>query len=240
MISKGSLAIIALIIFPMCLAAQDATSGFHVETNPPGAEVSLIGVITISGLTPVSFNQGLEGEYQIRIEKYGYETYKSSVFLQNGRAINLTVNLKSKTRLKAAARSLVIPGWGQSYTNQKSKGLLFGLAAVGGIASFLITDSDFNNKNKTYENYLSEYNRAATFSEKERLFSLVADAKKKAYDAETTRRISIGATVAIWSLNIMDIFLFFPETGGSMTVSGLSIKPDINSSRTLLTFSYRF
>jgi len=67
----------------------------------------------------------------------------------------------------------------------------------------------------------------------------VSDAKKKAYDMETRRRIAIGATVAVWSLNVLDVLLFFPEAGGSMIVSGLSVAPDI-SGKTYLTVSYRF
>ncbi len=239
MICKGKLAIIIFFLFPLSLVAQEATSGFHVETNPPGAEVNLIGTITVTGLSPVSFNQGLEGDYHMQVKKYGYETHNSSVYLQAGRSISLTVSLRPKTRLKAAARSLIIPGWGQSYSDQKSKGLLFGLAAAGGIASFLITDSDFDKKNAEYDNLLIDYNKATTFSEKERLYALVSDAKKKAYDMETRRRIAIGATVAVWSLNVLDVLLFFPEAGGSMIVSGLSVAPDI-SGKTYLTVSYRF
>lgn len=239
MISKGKLAIIIFLLFPLSLMAQEATSGFHIETNPPGAEVNLIGTVTVTGLSPVSFNLGLEGNYQLQVKKYGYETHKSSVYIQAGRAVNLMVNLRPKTRLKAAARSLIIPGWGQSYSAQKTKGLLFGLAAATGIASFLITDSDFDNKNAEYDNLLIDYNKATTFSEKERLYPLVRDAKKKAYDMETRRRIAIGATVAVWSLNVLDVLLFFPEAGGSMIVNGLSVKPDI-SGKAYLTISYRF
>ena len=237
---KGSWAIILLILFPLGIAAQDTEVGLNVQTNPPGAEVSLIGTISVTGLSPVNFSMGLEGNYRVRIKKYGYETYRSSVFIQPGRAVNLTVNLRSKTRLKAAARSLFIPGWGQYYTEQKSKGFLYAVGAVGAVASYLITNSDFNNKNDEYLSALSRYDDATTYSEKERLYPQVQSAKRSAYRAETKRRIAIGATVAVWSLNVLDVLLFFPESGGSMIVSGIEVKPRIDSGGTSISLAYRF
>jgi nitrogen fixation-related uncharacterized protein len=240
MLPKRTLAIFILSLTPLGLWAQDASPGLNIITNPPGAEASLIGAVTVTGLTPVNFNQSLEGNYRLVVKRAGYETYKSSIYIQAGRSISMNLNLKSKTRLKAAARSLIIPGWGQSYMEQKLKGLAFGASAAISVAALWIIDSDFDDKKNEYERILAEYNRALTFLEKERLYSLASDAKKKAYDAETARRIAFGAAVAVWGLNLLDIVLFYPQFGESLIIGSVDIRPEKLSDGASLSLSYKF
>jgi PEGA domain/Family of unknown function (DUF5683) len=240
MLSKWKLAVVILCLLPLAAMAQEQPKGFSVDSSPPGAEVSLIGAITLNGLTPVRFTQALEGNYQVRVKKYGYETYKSSVFLQADRDMNLTVRLSPKTRFKAAARSLLIPGWGQSYTEQKTKGAIFMIMAAGAIASYLIADADFKDKNDHYKLISSEYDNATSYEEKVRLYPQLGTAKKDAYDAENIRRITIGATVAVWGLNLLDVLFFFPEETGSLSVNSIGLKPDLKSGGAQLVLSHRF
>jgi hypothetical protein len=103
-----------------------------------------------------------------------------------------------------------------------------------------MADADFDDKNKKYEKLLSDYNSADAYSEKEKLYSQLSDAKKAAYDAEDIRRITIGATIAVWGLNLLDVILFFPEERGSMIVSPVSIRPDLQNGGALLTLTYKF
>ncbi|MCX6827499.1 MAG: PEGA domain-containing protein, partial [candidate division Zixibacteria bacterium] len=202
---KRLIAIVVLFLLPFGLMAQEQPQGFRVESSPPGAEVSLRGNFTINGITPVNFTQGLDGHYAIVVQKHGYETYRSSIYLQSERGMSLTVRLRSKTRLKAFVRSMIIPGWGQSYTDQSLKGKCFTLLAAGAVASYLIADSRFNDRNNEYKATRTRYNSAKNFDEKVYLYSHLQNAKKKAYDAENVRRITIGATIAVWGLNLIDL-----------------------------------
>ena len=236
--SKGILAFLVLCLLPLLSFSQEG--GLLVNTSPPGAEVRVIGAISISGLSPIKFLQGLEGNYRIRINKYGFETYKSSVFLQAGRELNLTVKLKPKTRLKAAARSLFIPGWGQAYTEQKTKGFVFALLAVGTVGHYFRTDSDFNNDNDHFNNLLGQYNATTSYEVREMLYPLLQDARKVAYDSENKRRIAVGAAIAAWGLNLLDVFFFFPEERGSTLVNALSVQPDFNSGGATVALTHRF
>jgi hypothetical protein len=240
MFSKGILVSILICLFIPAAFAQEVGGGLNIDTSPSGAEIHLSGVITLDALTPVRFTQGLEGHYQLQIKKPGYETYKSKLFLQPDRNINLTVKLTPKTRLKAAARSLFIPGWGQSYTDRKTKGWFFTLAAVGSGAGYFITDADFDDKNDRYEAILSNFNKATTIEDKEKYYNQLGPAKKDAYDAENRRRIAIGAVIAVWSVNLLDILFFFPEEGGSMMIDNLSLKstPQMNGGRLVLSYSF--
>ena len=240
MMRKRILLTLLIIALPLIVTAQGITGGFTVDSNPPGALVTLDGALMLTGVTPVNFKQGLDGKFKIKVEKQGYESYKSSVFLQSGKATTLNIRLKPKTRFKAVSRSLLIPGWGQMYGGQKFKGTMFLLLAAGGVASYLIADSDFDDKQEEYDRLNGEYQSAVTYSEKERLYPILSDARKDAYDAENIRRITIGVTIGVWGLSLLDALLFFPEERGSFIVDQISIEPDLEQGGAKIVLSSRF
>ncbi len=240
MLSKGNLVFIVLIFLPLTLFAQQSGGGFTVNSNPSGAEVLLKGDLIISGVSPVSFTQGLQGQYRVIVRKYGYETYKSSVYLQPEKQMNLSVQLKPKTRFKALARSFLVPGWGQFYSEQKFKGGCFFALTAGAVAAFFVADADYDDKVLHYENTLSRYQRATVYDEKRSLYQDLSAARKETYDAENIRRIIIGVAIAAWGLNVLDLLFSFPEEHGSYSVNSLTFKPDLNNGGATLLWSYRF
>jgi hypothetical protein len=236
MFQKKYLVVLVLSFLPLLLSAQGVT----VNSNPPGAEVTLEGDMTVNGLTPVVFMNGLEGKYRLTISEYGYEDYSRWVFLHPDRSIDLTVTLKSKTRFKAALRSMFIPGWGQMYAGQKTKGVFFTLLAAGAASFYLIADNDYNDKFDYYEETLNRYNRATTFEERDVLYRTLSDSRKDAYDAETLRNISIGSLAAIWGVSFLDALLFFPGEKGNVVENSLTVKPDARNGGAQLVFSHKF
>lgn len=239
MYTKRNLVIALILFLPLIASAQESPGGVTIVSNPPGAEVVLNGSLIVAGVTPVSFMQGLEGRYQIRVKKYGFETYKSSVYLQAGKSMSLTIKLKPKTKFKALARSLFVPGWGQMYSEQRFKGGCLFILAAGATASCLVANADYDDKSNRYDDLLKQYNQLSSFEEMERFYTKLASARKEAYDAESTRRIAIGAMIAAWGLNLLDIIFYFP--GGSSLVGGsLSIEPDIKQGGAQIVLSHRF
>ncbi|MEW5923138.1 MAG: PEGA domain-containing protein [Candidatus Zixiibacteriota bacterium] len=227
-------------IFSAALSAQQGDVGLSVVTSPIGAEVFIAGDKVVSGISPVNFQQGFEGNYNVRVKMDGYETYKSSMFFRNGVPGSLNITLKPKTRFKAFSRSFFIPGWGQAYTDHKFKGSLFFLATAGALASFLIADADYDDKANLYDEYLNRYNGMTSIDDKSQFYPILAEARKDAYDAETIRRVTIGATVAVWGLNLLDILFFFPEKNVESRTNGLSLVPDLEQGGGRLVLSHRF
>ena len=240
MLSKGILAVIILLLITAPVYAQQTVNGLSVISNPAGAEVILTGEKIVSGITPVNFVQALEGHYKVDIKKDGYETYKSSLFIRAGEPRSLSVALRPKTRFKSAARSFFIPGWGQAYTDQKAKGGVFFVLTLGAAASFLIADHDYNDKADTYDEYEDKYNSMTSFLEKAQFYPVLADARKDAYDAETLRRITIGAAIAVWGLNFIDALFFFPEHGAEIPTNSITLVPDMQQGGGLVMLSHRF
>ena len=240
MLSKGILVISILFLVTTTAFAQQGVNGLSVVSNPAGAEVILSGDKIISGITPVNFIQALDGYYKVDIKKDGYETYKSSLLIRAGEPRSISVALRPKTRFKASTRSFFIPGWGQMYTNQKTKGGIFFIMTLGAVTSYLIADNDYNDKADIYDDYEDRYNAMTSFAEKEQFYPILADARNDAYDAETLRRITIGAAIAVWGLNFIDALFFFPERNGKLPANSISVVPDMEQGGGLVILSHRF
>lgn len=233
------------VLFPLTLKAQDSTQGgLIVRSAPEGAEVVLTGDAVVAGVTPTFFQQGLVGQYKVEIKKYGYETYKTKVVLDPLRQMEISADLSRKTGFKAAVRSMVIPGWGQRYGDQKTKGVVFNLLAVGSVAAFLIADQDFDKKYDRFRDWEDTYDSSlaagGSYADLQRVHGELINAQQEAYDAEDTRRVSVGAVAGVWALSIIDALFFFPEEGGTFTVKGLTVKPTADTKSVGLTLSHNF
>jgi len=241
---KSAVILAIVAVFATVGEAQTSSSGnLTVRSNPTGADVRVDGEASAAGITPVTFNYPLIGQYDLRISKYGYETYKTRVALDPAKGMVVDIRLSPKTRFKAAARSVFIPGWGQRYAEQKTKGFFLHLLAAGSVAAFVITDHDFNRKFDRFEILRAEYDSAKSVESPEQMqvrFDLLYDAQKKAYDAENTRRISIGSVIAVWGIGVLDALLFTPEERASFSVKGVAIEPQTGSGALGLRLSKSF
>jgi hypothetical protein len=225
--------------------AQDTPEGgLIVRSEPPGAEIILKGEAIVSGVAPTFFRQGLVGEYALKVKMPGYEDHTTKLILDPTKQMEVAVRLSPKTRIKAAARSLFVPGWGQRYSEQKTKGFLFHALAAGSIAAFLIADHHFNDKYDIYTQRLEAFDSTlaagGSYGDLQRMQSELADAQDEAYDAEDVRRITVGAVVAVWAFSVADVLFFFPERRSTFSVRGLTLSPDADAKSIGLTLSHRF
>ena len=209
--------------------SQAQPGSLTVVTNPPGAEVELEGEAGLSGVTPVTFNYLLIGEYKLTIRKHGFETYETRLVLDPIQPQQINVDLSPKTTTKAVLRSLVIPGWGQSYSGQKTKSLFFKAMFVGAALNLYLADDDFRSRRDEYLQRLDEYDAALAGSgsvdDLERRHAVLIAAQREAYDAESDRRLAAAITVGVWGLNLIDAVLFTPGERSTFSVKGLTIVP---------------
>lgn len=234
---------LSLIAATAAYGQNEAGGNITVISNPPGAEVTLEGDLTVSGITPATFNQTLIGDYRLKISRYGYENYRTKLMIDPSKPLQFDVTLSRKTKFKAAIRSMVIPGWGQRYGNQKVKGYFFSLLALGSVTGFVIANDDFRSKRDLYDDRLAEYDDLAESGTYEQLAAFkpkLDAAQEDAYDAETLRRIAIGAVIGAWSISVLDAIFFFPEEKGTFSVKGLSITPEAGTDGVNLTLSTKF
>ncbi|MEA2031358.1 MAG: PEGA domain-containing protein [candidate division Zixibacteria bacterium] len=239
---------LATVVFILLLSTssrgQSTTQGdLTVRSNPPGAQVILSGDVTVSGVTPARFRHLLIGDYKLTVTKYGYEGYNTRLVLDPSKQQAVDVTLPAKTRFKALARSLFIPGWGQRYTEQNKKSFLLATLTVGAGISYYFADRRFDNKNDYFEDRLHEYDSVAVHGNIAELRGLKHEldvAQDEAYSAENVRRATIGAIAAVWVINIVDVLFFFPEERGSFSVKGLTLKPTTDNGMVGLAITTEF
>jgi len=216
--------------------AQNSAEGdVSVVSDPPGAVATLEGEATVSGVTPARFRHNLAGDYRLVIRLHGYETYSTRVNLDPARPMELSVTLAARTQVKAALRSVVIPGWGQHYSGQKTKAAALLLLSAGSAVAYLIADGRFDDKYDVYQTKLQEYDATTNYDDLVRLQPGLAEAQREAYDAENVRRIALGVAAGVWAFNVLDNFLFFPHHPTGFRVKGLTLTPTADFQQVGLT-----
>jgi hypothetical protein len=237
-ILAAALVLVALLA-PTIVFAQDE-GNVLVNTDPQGALVTLRGDLTLSGVSPVQFSRTLSGKYRIEVTREGYENYHSTAYFSSTQVTQLDIRLVPKRRIKAFARSLIIPGWGQKYYGNDYKATFFFFGTLASAVGYAFVREDYNNKKDDYDSRLAAYEDATRWGDLPRLQAELFDAQERANDAENWVNIMAGVTIGIYALNLLDTFLFFPEFTSYTEYKAITAAPDVGHDRVGLTISLNF
>jgi hypothetical protein len=204
-------AICFILLITVPVVAQDDVGNLTVVSTPVGTAITLDGEYQLGGVTPVTFNQKMIGVYRLTAYRDGYEKYETRLVLVGNEPHHIDFEMVPKTRFRAAFRSLIVPGWGQMYTKQKLRGVLYTSATVISLISLLIADQDFRDKQDEYNEVRDLYQRTRSIDEKREIKRRLDTVQDEAYDAETVRQIAFGVTVFVWAFNVLDAIVFFPD-----------------------------
>jgi hypothetical protein len=223
------LPVVVILLLAISATARSQTSPIvSVTSKPSGTTVILSGDYTVAGITPTSFSQNLLGLYRITAHHEGYETYHSTVVLSGREAVALDIKMVAKTRLRAAMRSLVFPGWGQNYVGSRTKGSLLTIGTLAAVATTGIMHLRCESRRHDYDDYDAIYRQTRSVEEREKMLAKHYALQKDAYDAERGRNIALGVLAGIWAYNLLDAILFFPDYGLSVSGTNLGLYPDPN------------
>jgi hypothetical protein len=216
-------------VLPTMLAAQDQDQPYvTVRSNPSGCTVVLSGDITVAGITPTTFSQRLTGHYEIKAHRHGYEAYNSTVVLAGDDATTIQIELSPKTRLKAGFRSLVIPGWGQRYSGESTRGTMLTIGTALAAVTAGILYLDFDDKRDAYDDILSRYQATREVTERRAMADRLYQTQQEAYDAEEAKNIAVGILAGIWIYNVIDAVVFFPDFAIDIYGTSVSLEPQIS------------
>jgi|WetSurMetagenome_2_1015567.scaffolds.fasta_scaffold77330_2 hypothetical protein len=204
------------IIICLALAASVASAQngqtILIQTTPSGATVYLKGDFEYIAKTPANLPSNLTGLYKAKITRPGYESWKGDLTFIPGNANNFNIELKRKTRLKAGFRSLLIPGWGQVYSGNTTRGGIITLSAAVAAGGLYFLDKEYQDKRSDYDiASQAYYNSSSSIDEKNRLKAIMNKQQRRAYNAETDRRNAFYLLAGIWSYNLLDAVVFFPN-----------------------------
>jgi uncharacterized protein DUF5683/PEGA domain-containing protein len=186
-----------------------ASGTLTVLSRPSGAAFRMSGDQVVVGRTPATIQRVLVGRYRVESFEAGFENWNRTVMLDGLSADTLWMVLRAKTRAKAAARSALLPGWGQLYSGRTRHGWGYLAGGLAGGAALLITHLQYQQRVDEYDSIPNgDPNKPAAYFHAER-----------AYDARTVT----GAIVAgIWAINVIDAAALFPRVRVGAATLGLA------------------
>lgn len=232
------LLLLALLLAPAVLG-QDG-SNVRVLSDPSGAKVVLKGSANnVSGVTPVAFRHKLAGNYKLKITKPGYEAYRKSISLDPTQPTEISASLSRKTRLKAAMRSAVIPGWGTIYSEHKTRGWLYFSSAAASGLTFLVLDNRYYSKRDDFHAIQDRY-AASPDSIRQILRPELESTLKDVHDYEDAREVMMMVTGGIWALSLLDAMIFPARAEPPLESKSIAIRPEFGIDNVRLTVALGF
>ncbi len=166
---------------------------------------------------PLTGEKFYEGEYEMSIDKLGFEKYHTRFEVSMGDFPEFDVDLKPKRPFKAFYKSLIIPGRGQLYSSDVDHGgrrlagltyMTTTLACLGGSG---ILWNEFIKARDTYEQSKSEYDNAIAIDDIQSIQAIMTSNHQTMSDKRNTAVMLTGVTAGIWLFNALEAYLFFPS-----------------------------
>ena len=199
--------------------AEEAIPVLVVRSDPTGAIVTLRGPYEWVGQTPWRLYRPLDGLYSVEARFPGYETWSGEAIFGPGGIRELDIRLARKTRYKAAARSALMPGWGQYYNGARTKGTIFLIGEATALTALIVTHVIYKDKVDDYETARDRYLESRDIDEWPELRRQAEKAADKADQAYDNRQIALAGAIGVYALSILDAFLFHP--GGAAVPAGM-------------------
>lgn len=213
-------------------AAQECGPGpalLSISSTPQGAQVWLDGQL-LAERTPILDFQQQSGTYQLVLRLNGCEEFAGPIEVVRP-ATNIEKVLRPATPLPipddlpgditrgpAIRRSMVLPGWGQFYKGQSTKGkVLLGAAGLTtglAIYGYLQRDSRLD----AYQEARADYLAAVSGAEINRTYAIYQEKTDAVRRSENLRDFGFYALIGVYVFNVVDAALGFPLTKANMQV----------------------
>jgi hypothetical protein len=159
------------------------------------------------------------GDYTFELSKQGFEDKEIDIIVENNKTNTINVALQSKTKGKALTRSLLLPGWGQSYQGKTTRAWLYPTAFVGSGAGAIYFTLQYNTAVTDYNEIRDQYLSEVDEDEIDRLRAEMDAKYDELNSLETTRNIFYVTTVAIWLWNVLDTVVLPPVWPENVSLS---------------------
>ena len=140
------------------------TGKLRVKSEPPVADIYLNG--EHKGQTPTMINDLPTGDYEIRLQKTGYDIQLGKVRIEHNQTAEYSMTLGSKgtvewKKRRTQARMLsFIPSAGQFSSKQNVRGGIYAGAFLGSVAMVFLASLDYSSAESDYNSAMSDYGSA--------------------------------------------------------------------------------
>lgn len=171
----------------------------------------LDGRVRVMGITPFTVDDLPYGRYGLNSGEPGYTALGDDLTLKPSSKLNVNVELRPKGRMGAMARSLILPGWGQTYSHRDGTASFYRIslgigALIAGVASldYALNRSDFDTAKENYTDAIIEGEDGESEWRTARL-------ARRRLDRSQNILFYAGAGIgALWALNALDAAFNFP------------------------------
>ena len=143
---------------------QRKTGKLRIKSEPPMADIYLNG--ERKGQTPTIINDLLTGDYEIKLQKDGYDIQLGKVRVEHNQQAEYSMTLGTKgtvewKKRRTQARALAfIPSAGQFSSKQYVRGSIYAGAFLGSAAMVFLAQQEHADAKSTYDEALANYRTA--------------------------------------------------------------------------------
>ena len=205
---------------------------------PVGAEVFLDGERI--GETPIVDKEIQGGSYTVTVKRKGFEVYRAPLDVLRAQKIEFSYRLIMKSKKEAFRRSLLIPGRGQRYLENTTKGdMMTGLqiAAIGGVIAAYLNAS---NAVKKYHDARTIYKTADNPMDAHRAWENMKTRYDKAHYASNGVYFMLGAAAGVYLWNVIDAAFIPPERERKHLIQSFHFDLDIREGYSGVSALMRF
>lgn len=201
----------------------------QILSRPTGAIVSLKGEYGLAGRAPYTVVHYLKGRYQIKAEKFGYEGWSKDFFFTGKGNEKISIKLSPKTRLKGFYRSMLFPGWGQAYSDQRVKGGIIALTQGATLGALLYQNAQYNEALDDFNSASAAFQQGQSDAVQRPLLLAQLNTAQSSLDDryEARRRWALFAA-SVYLYNLLDIVLFFPSYHHDNVDINLTVTPPVD------------
>ncbi|GEM_PF-1601600 len=121
-------------------------------------------------------------------------------------------------RITGLVYSIFIPGSGQFYLGQKTKGALFAVTFISSLVGTLVSHNNFIGNRERIQSLEFEYLNSDRYTLSEYYWQQMVTVHSEQKLHEKSRNIFIASSIAIWTMNMID-YLFFTKDKGPIEFS---------------------
>ena len=189
------------------LVAEESQISF--EGTPAKAKVILDG--QQCGLLPLKNLNVRNGSHNLQVSRPGFYDHKETILIGKNSPPIFRINLKPKSKNSALLYSTLLPGSGQYYAGNKTKGITLSVLTLGSAVSGFFVYGNYLDKRDQYLKDKSAYVNNTDLGQMVSLKQAMNKSYSSADDAKQVSQVVWGVSAAIWIYNIVDSYLFFPE-----------------------------
>ena len=160
------------------------------------------------GMREVIKKEVLTGPHTVRLSGIGYDEHTKTMVVRDTMLVEYVHPMSRPSFTGAMIRSLIFPGWGQSYSGRR--GIFYSLIFTGLAAGSIGLQYSYMKTNSDYSKNLDNYNKATNAADISAYRAKVADLDKKRKDLNLYRFAAFGLTGGFYIYTLVNVRLNDP------------------------------